>query len=289
MASTQYKILYPVDFSKRSKLAALHVKVWVEHLRAALDTLHIVKTNVSGVLSRPYNSSVYHQLSQRLARCTADLRHFSDHYFGKYGARSVVLNGDAADQIQYFVDHEMVDLVMLPRNHQSGLARLFYDSLTATLLERCRASIWMTEHLDKESSPSVSNVLCALQLGQDATLDAQNQRIFHAVQRLVSSFQASVTFLHVTGDNNASESSNELQTEAGPGQWLAQARDLFGRSIRFLSTSGNVIAGIRDTASRIGADLIVVGRVRPGAITLGRQSRILRIDHAVRCPVLSVW
>ena len=289
MIPTQYKILYPVDFSQRSMLAALHVKVWVEHLRAALDTLHIVRTNASGLLSRPYNSSVYRQLSQRLARCTADLRHFSDHYFGKYGPRSVVLNGDAADQIQYFADHEMVDLVMLPRNHQSGLARLFHDSLTATLLERCRASIWTTEHLDKEAFPSVSNVLCALQLGQDATLDAQNQRIFNAVQRLVSSFQAGVTFLHVSGDNNPSESSNVLQTNAGPGQWLAQARDLFGSSIRFLSTSGNVIAGIRDTASRIGADLVVVGRVRPGSISLGRQSRLLKIDHSVRCPVLSVW
>ena len=279
MISTQYKVLYPVDFSKRSMLAARHVKVWVEHLRAALDTLHIVKTN-----AQPYN-----ELSQRLARCTADLKYFSDHYFGRCGARSVVLNGEAAGQIQHFADHEMVDLVMLPRNHQSGLARIFYDSLTATLLERCRASIWMTEHLDKEASSSVSNVLCALQLGQDATLDAQNQRICYAVQRLMSSFQAGVTFLHVTGDNNPSDSSSELQTNAGPGQWLAQARDLFGSSIRLLSTSGNVIAGIRDTASRIGADLIVVGRVRPGSISLGRQSRLLKIDHSVRCPVLSVW
>ena len=279
MISTQYKVLYPVDFSKRSMLAARHVKVWVEHLRAALDTLHIVKTN-----AQPYN-----ELSQRLARCTADLKYFSDHYFGRCGARSVVLNGEAAGQIQHFADHEMVDLVMLPRNHQSGLARIFYDSLTATLLERCRASIWMTEHLDKEASSSVSNVLCALQLGQDATLDAQNQRICYAVQRLMSSFQAGVTFLHVTGDNNPSDSSSELQTNAGPGQWLAQARDLFGSSIRFLSTSGNVIAGIRDTASRIGADLVVVGRVRPGSISLGRQSRLLKIDHSVRCPVLSVW
>jgi nucleotide-binding universal stress UspA family protein len=279
MISTQYKVLYPVDFSKRSMLAARHVKVWVEHLRAALDTLHIVKTN-----AQPYN-----ELSQRLARCTADLKYFSDHYFGRCGARSVVLNGEAAGQIQHFADHEMVDLVMLPRNHQSGLARIFYDSLTATLLERCRASVWMTEHLDKEASSSVSNVLCALQFGQDATLDAQNQRIFYAVQRLMSSFQAGVTFLHVTGDNNPSDSSSELQTNAGPGQWLAQARDLFGSSIRLLSTSGNVIAGIRDTASRIGADLIVVGRVRPGSISLGRQSRLLKIDHSVRCPVLSVW
>ena len=279
MISTQYKVLYPVDFSKRSMLAARHVKVWVEHLRAALDTLHIVKTN-----AQPYN-----ELSQRLARCTADLKYFSDHYFGRCGARSVVLNGEAAGQIQHFADHEMVDLVMLPRNHQSGLARIFYDSLTATLLERCRASVWMTEHLDKEASSSVSNVLCALQFGQDATLDAQNQRMFYAVQRLMSSFQAGVTFLHVTGDNNPSDSSSELQTNAGPGQWLAQARDLFGSSIRLLSTSGNVIAGIRDTASRIGADLVVVGRVRPGSISLGRQSRLLKIDHSVRCPVLSVW
>jgi nucleotide-binding universal stress UspA family protein len=217
------------------------------------------------------------------------LKHFSNHYFGKNVARSAVLTGDRANLIQHFADREQADLIMLPRNHQTWVARLFYDSLTATLLERCRASVWMAEHLDNEASPSVSNVLCALQLGQDATLDAQNQRIFHAVQRLVSNFQAEVTFLHVTGDKNTRESSNELQTKAGPGQWLAQARDLFGSSIRFLSTSGNVIAGIRDTASRVGADLVVVGRVRPGAISLGRQGRILNIDHAVRCPVLSVW
>jgi nucleotide-binding universal stress UspA family protein len=289
MLSTQYKILYPVDFSKRSALAARHVKVWVEHLRAALDTLHIVKSNASGLLSRPDNSSDYHELSQLLARRTADLQHFSDHYFGRDGASSVVLNGDAADQIQHFVDHEMVDLVMLPRNHQSRLARLFHDSLTATLLERCRASVWLTEHLDNQAFPSVSNVLCALQLEQDATLDAQNHRILHAVQRLVSNFQADVTFLHITGDKGTSESSNELQMKAGLEQWRVQVRDLLRSSIRFLSTSGSVITGIRDTASRIGADLIVVGRVRPGAISLGRQSRILKIDHAVRCPVLSVW
>jgi nucleotide-binding universal stress UspA family protein len=285
MLSVQYKILYPVDLSKRSMLAIQHVKVWVEHFRAVLDTLHIVNGNTSGL---PYNPSLYEEQSRLVTRRMADLKYFSDHYFGENAARSTVVNGDRSDLIQHFADREQVDLIMLPRNHQTQLARLFYDSLTATLLERCRASVWMTEHLGNEASPSVSNVLCALQLGQDATLDAQNQRIFQAVQRLVSNFQADVTFLHVTGDKNTSESSNELQTKAGPGQWLAQARDLFGSSTRFLSTSGNVIAGIRDMASRIGADLIVVGRVRPGAISLGRQTRILKIDHAVRCPVLSV-
>jgi hypothetical protein len=42
MLPTQYKMLYPVDFSKRSTLAIQHVKVWVEHFRAPLDTLYII-------------------------------------------------------------------------------------------------------------------------------------------------------------------------------------------------------------------------------------------------------
>jgi nucleotide-binding universal stress UspA family protein len=281
-----YKIIYPVDFSKRCTLATHHVKVWVEHFHAVLDTLHIVNTNTSGPL---YNSSFHEEQSRLVARRTADLKHFSDRYFGNNVARSAVLTGDRANLIQHFADRSQVDLIMLPRNHQTVLSRLFHDSLTAQLLERCRSSIWMTEHLEEATSSVPSNVLCAVQLGHDATLDAQNQRIFHAVQRLVSNFQADVTFLHVTGNKNMSEPSTELRMKTGSMLWLEQARGFFGSSVKLLRTSGSVIAGIRETARRIGADLIVVGRVRPGAISLGRQSRILKIDHAVRCPVLSVW
>ena len=289
MSSTQYKILYPVDFSKRSVLGARYVKVWVEHFRAALDTLHIVKSDASGLWARPHNSSVYDELPRLLARRTADLEHFSHHYFGNNVVHSVVRNGDTADQIQHFANHEQVDLIMLPRNHQGLLGRIFYDSLTAMLLERCRASVWMTEHLNDEPSSSVSNILCALQFGEDATLDAQNQRILDTVQGLVSIFQAKVTFLHVSNSESTCEALNEACTKSGPRVWQARARDLFGSSIRFLSMSGSVNAGIRATASQIGANLVVMGRVRPGAISLGRQSRILKVDHAAPCPVLSVW
>ena len=61
------------------------------------------------------------------------------------------------------------------------------------------------------------------------------------------------------------------------------------KMLKPLRKPGNVISGIRDTAVQMRADLVVVGRIRPEAITFGRQSRILKIDNAVRCPVLSVW
>jgi nucleotide-binding universal stress UspA family protein len=178
---------------------------------------------------------------------------------------------------------------MLPRNHQTPISRLFHDSLTAQLLEQCRASIWMTEHLEDATSPVPSNVLCAVQFGQDPILDAHNHRILLTVRELVSNFRADVTFLHVTGNNNTSEPSTEQGAKTGSMLWLEQARDFFGSSVKLLRSSGRVIARIRDTANQIKADLVVVGRMRPGAVSLGRQSSLLKIDHVLHCPVLSVW
>jgi nucleotide-binding universal stress UspA family protein len=286
MLPAQYKILYPVDFSKRPTSAIQHVRGWVEHFRAALDTLHIVHNDTSGPL---HNPSFYEEQSNLVARRAADLKHFSDQYFGKNVACPAVLTGDRANLIQHFADREQVDLIMLSRDHQSLISRLFHDSLTAQLLDRCRASIWMTEHFEDRTPSIPSNVLCVVHLGDDPTLDAHNHRILHTAQELVSHFGADVTFLQVTGNKNTSEPSTEQRTKTGSMLWLEQARYLFGSSVKLFRTPGRVIAAIRDTAKKVRADLVVVGRMRPGAVSLGRQSRILRIDNALLCPVLSVW
>ena len=290
MLSTKYKITnIKSTFPGRSATSAAGEGLEFEHFRAVLDTLHIVTNNTSGLLTNAHDPALYQEQARTVAKRTADLKHFSDHYFGENVARSVVLNGNKADQIQHFANREQADLIMLPRNHQSLVARIFHDSLAATLLEHCRTSIWMTEHLE-DAIPSVpNNVLCAVQFGHEATADAQNHRILQTVRDLVSGFQAHVTFVHVTGDKNTSEPSTDLQMKAGSMSWLEQARGLFGSSVKLLRTPGSVIAGIKDTARQIGADLVVVGRMRPGALSFGRQSRILKIDHAVHCPVLSVW
>jgi len=147
----------------------------------------------------------------------------------------------------------------------------------------------MTEHLEDATSSVPSNVLCAVQFGDDATQDARNHRILQTVRELVSGFRADVTFLHVTGNNNSSKPSIEPGTKTGSMLWLEQAQGLFGSGLNLLRTLGSVIARIRDTANQIKADLVVVGRMRPGAVSFGRQTRLLKIDHALHCPVLSVW
>jgi nucleotide-binding universal stress UspA family protein len=204
MNSSNYKMLFPVDFSSRSISAVEHVSLWRRHFGASLETVHIVD-------NQRYESRYDHSIYSRVvARRTADLEYFCLHQFGKDVAHAIVLAGSRANQVEM-------------------------------------------------------------------------------VRQLVINFGAEVTFLQVTGNAEAGESGRAAGTEAGPQLWMAQARDLLGSSKKLLRRPSKVIPGIRETADEIGADLVVVGRMRPEAISFGRQSLILKIDHAVRCPVLSVW
>jgi nucleotide-binding universal stress UspA family protein len=288
--TTHYKILYPVDLSSRSVLAAQYIKTWVDRFGAVLHTLHVVDTKALG-LAAEYDEPLSDEIRRLIAKRTADLKYFSAHYFGADAAHTTVLSGDRADEIENFANREEIDLIMLPRDHQGSLARLFHDSLTATLLERCTASVWTTEHLDTAPPSPVNSILCAVHLEQDATLDAENHRILQKLQELASTFRARVAFVYVLdgNENRSSRSAAYLQRIAGMKPWMAQARKLFGNSITFVRKSGDVITAITDTAQELAADLIVVGRTRPGTIGLGRQSHILKIDDVVRRPILSVW
>jgi nucleotide-binding universal stress UspA family protein len=281
MVSPQYRILFPVDFSDRSVSAVPYVKIWVDRFGAVLETLHVIDSR-----DPPPDDD---ELRSFMEKRRSDLKYFSDHHFGENAARPTVLIGSIADEIEYFATHEKIDLIMLPRDHQHLASLVLHDSLAATLLERCHASVWITEHLNEV--PPVRSILCAMHFEQDPSQDAQEARILQTVQDLVSRFQARVTFLHVLHghDQASNESVTDLGTVAELEPWAAKAQELFGSSVGLLRKSGDVIATIGDTAKQLAADLIVVGRTSPGAIGLGSQIHILKIDHAAHRPVLSVW
>jgi nucleotide-binding universal stress UspA family protein len=290
MISPQYNILFPVDFSDRCVLAVHHVKVWVDRFGAALNTLHVVDANALGHRPESSNGFLAQNIANLRLKRAADLKHFSDRHFGENVARTTVLTGaTAADEIESFAKREKIDLIMLPRNHQSLVDRILHDSLTATILERSSAAVWTTEHLGDARPPSVSSILCAVHFERDVTLDAQNDRILQTVRELATRFQARATFLRVIDGNEEREKSSALLGAiSGAEPWVAQARETLGNSAAFLRGVGDVVSKISDTADQVAADLVVVGRTRPGTIGFA-QDRILKIDHIVRRPVLSVW
>jgi nucleotide-binding universal stress UspA family protein len=111
------------------------------------------------------------------------------------------------------------------------------------------------------------------------------------VRKLAATFKATVAFLLVINGavEESSGSVTHLQAVAGMEPFVAQVHGLFGSSTEILRKSGKVITAITDTAKEMAADLIVVGRTRLETLGRGAQTHVLKIDHAARCAVLSVW
>ena len=289
MAADLSKILFPVDFSNRCVLAARHVKTWAEKLSAALNTLHVVDLEEFGYSDqRDYNV-----ISDLIVRRTADLKYFADHYLGVNLAHHIVVKGDTRAQIESFAKQEKVDLIMLPRNHQSIGFRLLRDSLTATILDKSTASLWITEHVEAINKLSVDRILCAVHFARDLMLDSQNYRILQKVLALAKALRAEVTFLNVIAEEEEEEETTrgpeDANSSSGIEPWLLQAREQFGNAAEFLRQEGDVVSAIADITNRKAADLVVVGPTRPGTLGLGVHGHILQIDHAACRPILSVW
>ena len=104
------RILFPVDFSNRCVLAARHVKTWADKLSAVLNTLYVVEPKESGYSQGRY----YDVIANLVAKRTADLKYFSDHYLGENVARHTVVTGEAGAEIKSFAKREKVDLIMCP-------------------------------------------------------------------------------------------------------------------------------------------------------------------------------
>ncbi len=119
MTAKRCNILFPVDLSARSVLATQHVKAWADRFHATLHTLHVVEIDALGLARDPLKEFMYEDLLDLVSKRTADLKYFSDQYFGGTVATHTVLSGDPADQIVWVAKREDIDLIMLPRNHQN--------------------------------------------------------------------------------------------------------------------------------------------------------------------------
>jgi nucleotide-binding universal stress UspA family protein len=283
MAVQQHRIMFPIDFSNRCVSATRHVKTWVDRFGAILDAVHVVDAEALGLLPD--------EVPGFLAKRTADLKEFCDYYFSGTVVTQEVVSGLTADEIDYCAKRGNVDLIMLPRAHQNLGSRLLHDSVTATILERSASSVWVTEQVEAHDKSSIDRVLCAVHFERDLTLDFQNLRILEKIRAIADAFQAKVTFLNVVDsrEEGTVRQTPDPQLSSGIQKWLIQMREQFGDEVEFLRQKGDAVSTIADIANQVSADLVVVGRSRPGTIDIPVQLRILKIDHAAHRPILSVW
>jgi nucleotide-binding universal stress UspA family protein len=88
-----------------------------------------------------------------------------------------------------------------------------------------------------------------------------------------------VTFLNVIDkqEEETTRRSDDASSSSGIEPWLIQAREQFGNAAEFLRQKGDVVSTIADITNQKAADLVVVGRTRPGTLGLGVQGRTLEM------------
>lgn len=281
------KIVFPVDFSRRSKQAAPHVRTWARRFDAEIVAVYFIDPEDNAASPPSDELFVPENLPVLEDRATRDLDFFCDQNLPACNVRRIVKIGEKANGISVVAQDEKADLIMIPRDHQMFVERLVRDSVTAKILNDCPVPVWTSEHLDEDLSPEIAQILCAIHMGEDVSLDAANERLIASVRLVATMFGAKVTCLYV-GEQSGGACHCDSPVAAAIAERLEKIRHEMIGMAHCEVGSGCIARAIHRVAVEKSANLIMTGRSRPGTISLGVQNHILAIDHNGPCPVLSV-
>jgi nucleotide-binding universal stress UspA family protein len=255
------RILFPVDFSRRARGAAVYVEALAGRFQADVILLHIIEP-------APYNRPLAEEPA-------IDRQTFLD-FFGAdldyIHVETMVERGEAARKIVECAEARHADLIMMPTQGLGVYRRLIIGSSVAKVLHDADCPVWTGIHL--EDAPPLERVhtervLCAVDLKRPS------ERVLQWASQLAKEYQAELTLLHVGTDPGAASALDELQRGVGS---KAEIR------VR----EGDPAQVVAETAYDLGADLLVIGR-RAEIGLMGRlEVTAYSIIRDSPCPVVSV-
>lgn len=285
MASFRH-ILFPVDFSDRSRAVRPFVEGMAREFGSKVTLLHVVETPqvlYGGV-------DVAYPISLDSDAMMADARSMLGSFFeaGDIKVGREVVTGSPAREVIAFAENNDVDLIMMGTHGYGAFRTLLLGSVAAKVLHDATCPVWTAAHtgeLPEAAGDFYRTMMCAVDLGPSSlpllrsAMDLANafkskMYIVHAVpaaENLHHEFDAGLTeFLLKT----ARESIAKLQAKAGTDLGVCVA-------------AGPVSRVVREAAEHHQAGLVIAGR---GHLTqtLGRlRSNAYSIIRESPCPVLS--
>lgn len=208
------------------------------------------------------------------------------HFSGlRYSTR--IVDGEPALVIDWAVQRENTDLVIMPTKGLGKFRRLLLGSVTAKVLHDASCPVFTSVH---DSAPAAlvppdgfHSILCAVDLSSEA------ENIFKAAAFLARTYGARVCLLHIDpSSNERGEPPTALEMTRSFQQ--ADAADHAGacNDLSLCVLGSTIPEGIRQMALQEKADLVVVGRGHSQGTFSQTWSRLYAIIRESPCPVLSV-
>jgi nucleotide-binding universal stress UspA family protein len=260
-------ILFPVDFSIRSRGAAAYVQALAGRFDAELILLHVIEAT--------YNSTLEDMDKVRIEK----FEKFFDKSLKHLRVKKLIERGEAGQKIIECAKSNQADLIMIPTQGMGIYRRLILGSTSAKVLHDADCPVWTGVHL--ENSPSLDAVVCQRILCA-VDLKPSSASVLEWASRMAEEYQAELTLVHVlTGSDTQRARTETLQA-------LEKLQQAAGYPASLRVETGDVSKVVTQLAAERKADLLVIGR-KPEPGVLGRlEMTAYSLIRQSPCPVVSV-
>lgn len=282
-------ILFPVDFSERSRAAAPFVLSMAQRYSASVVVLHAIQPPppIYGGMNTIYPETVdYTDIRKDLE---IRLQQFAADELPKVESTCVVDIGDAAAVITQYAETNQMSLIAMPTHGYGAFRRALLGSVTAKVLHDSKIPVWTSAHAPEPSHrahPQPRHVLTALDL------KPESRHILEFAIELAADTGATVEMVHVAPEGEITPASpesrmHELLAEVA-GNEKVKVVENTGTEVEVMSDGRDVAKLVRNMALRKRIDLVVIGRGVIQSPLGGFRTHAYGIIREAPCPVLSV-
>jgi nucleotide-binding universal stress UspA family protein len=289
------KILFPVDFSNSSEVAANHVsgvaqatqsEVWLLHVVPGLTAWHGASEAYFDVLGDAAARTSQESQAAAEAAGLKLLERFQKKHLGEIASHIRVTAGGVAESIVEYAKEIEADVIMTTTRGWGPARRFLIGSTAAKVLHDARCSVWTSPHIrELEPFRPYRRVLCATDcrvLSPRLPIrGAQIARLFNSRLSIVSAIPCPAVS-SPSGPERPSAQAVKRETTATINRFLAESQ---------ITASVHVVEGtegevIRQVAILEEADLIVIGQGRLEEPMGHLRTRAYEIIWNAPCPVL---
>jgi nucleotide-binding universal stress UspA family protein len=276
------KILVPFDFSERSEEAARYAKRFAAHFQSELILLHVVEpVHFDYAMVEPLTKSAEGLTDARRSAAKQSLDTFVHTDLSGAPVRTIVSEGDAAEQIVSCSKAENVSVLVMPTQGRSRIRQFIIGSVTAKVLHDSECPVLTGCHLQENADfPDfqAKTIICAVDFG------TQSETVLKWGARLAEEFKASVTAMNVVQNAAALDDEQRDCLE----RRLRDMAEATGLHAKPLVEFGEPNRAVAEAATRLNADLLIIGRGSDDS-QIGRlRAQAYNIVRQSPCPVLSV-
>jgi nucleotide-binding universal stress UspA family protein len=279
------KILFPADYSDPCLAVAPHVRDMREHFSAELAVVHAYGLGAfygEVAMADPGAIDEMQRLEEKR------LQEFVAQTFPGQHVETFLQQGEPGSVIHDVVQHQGADLIVMPTHGRGPLRRLLLGSVTAKVLHDVSAAVWTGAQAAVEAHPrgTYKSILCAVDLSEEA------EAVLQAAAALARSYQAQLSLVHVV---EVLPSNPEVDITPFRGELIQAANDQMrelksklGIDAPHTSVEGATADEVCREATRMKADLLVVGRGNIQGTFSRLWSHLYSIVRDSPCPVLSI-